>query len=191
MSQILATRDLCARALDDGQPNPWQPLLDALDPGHATEQDFLFFAPLPAAGETVFTRSRSQRTEDGFSGTLLTQIFDEAGRLLAEGWTNAAAPVQQNLRTPATVRATGVETADGVRGADLLAAHVATSHGQDSLRRFRVRIAAPLADAAPTLCSERELQRYTRDGEELVDLALTCRLADGTVVADAWATCAA
>ncbi|WP_024796895.1 hypothetical protein [Tomitella biformata] len=183
MSQILATRDLCARALDAGQPNPW--ILD----GDAAEQDFHFFAPLPAPGATVFTRSTSESPRDGDAGSLLTQILDQHGRLLAEGWTNAAAAVHPNLQAPTTVLARAVESVDEVRGADLLAAHVAAAHGSESLRRFRVRIAVPLAGTARAACSERELQRYTRDGENLADVALTCELPDGTVIARAWATC--
>lgn len=188
MSQILATRDLCARALEDGQPNPWQ-LARSASGGHdASEQDFAFFAPLPAPGETVFTRSRSE--SGGGDGSLLTQIFDNSGRLLAEGWTNTAAAVHANQNTPATVQDLTADSVDEVRGADLLAAHLAATYGPDSLRRFRVRIAAPVGATDETTCSARELQRYTRDRVQVVDLALTCALADGAVVARAWATCA-
>lgn len=177
-SRALIARDLCARTLDTGQPNPWQ----------ASEQDFVFFGPQPAMGEQVYTCSRSETGGDG--GSLLTQIFELSGRLVAEGWTNSAAAVHPGQNTPATVLEPAADSVDELRGADLLAAHLDAAHGAQSLRRFRVRIGAPVASAAETSCSARELQRYTQNHEEVVDLALDCALADGTVVAQAWATVA-
>lgn len=185
--QAQVARELCALALDADQPNPWLPGHDLV---HEAEQDFVFFAPIPAPGETVFIRSSSEHAQDDAAGSLLTQILDEDDRVLAEAWTNTAAAVNPNHRESTRVPPLGAESADEVRGADLLAEHLVTAHGPGSLRRFRVRIAAPVAATASTSCAERELQRYERDGERLADLALTCALSDGTVVAQAWATCA-
>ncbi len=176
---LASARQLCAQTVPHGGPNPWHGAADALDGTHCLEQGYVFSripAGLPLRAQTQFQPGEP-------TGSLLVQFRDDEGFLVLEAWTKGVA----NGSTDDAAMP-GAPVSRDLVSAELMAAYAADQLDSGELRRFRVRIWRPVPEGMAADCTLTVLQHYRQDGRAMVDVAMSCTLADGRLAARAWAS---